>query len=309
MKKRAPKSLVLGACGFVGSHLCEVLAQAGHDLIAFDAPSHVESDSRRAFPSIVRGLGVQPREWGPSTEWAHELSEADFVFLAEEDPGAGPMKEVLAMAGASDVRKVVLLSDALVYGERCPTNHSEEVLPDPTSPRARRLLAAEEVLRAAELCFAILRPAGLYGPRGQRGLREAARPLQVWTEGGDGPAPFLHVRDLARAALHVAVSPQATDPVYNVGDASRLSAGEAARLLARLTGHGFLKISVPRPLYAVQRRVDRFLGRWRPQRLGAPRARCDVERLQSTGFRLEYPDATHGLRDTVAWYKQEGWLA
>ena len=40
-----PRSAVLGACGFLGSHLCEVLVAAGHELLALDEPARVRAPS------------------------------------------------------------------------------------------------------------------------------------------------------------------------------------------------------------------------------------------------------------------------
>jgi len=32
------------------------------------------------------------------------------------------------------------------------------------------------------------------------------------------------------------------------------------------------------------------------------------EKLKATGYRFVYPDPRPGLRDTLQWYRQEGWL-
>ncbi|MGE0709884.1 MAG: NAD-dependent epimerase/dehydratase family protein [Planctomycetota bacterium] len=304
MERRAPRSAVLGACGFLGSHLCEVLAQAGHELVALDAPGRL-TDSERAFPSVVRGLGADPQAWGPGSDWSALLEGIDLLFVALEDPREAPLAAALDAAAEVPVRKVVLISDAVVYGERGDVP-AEEELPDPTTPRARALLAAEDAVRSAGPPHVVLRPAGVYGPRGRRGLRAARRAVSLVAEDFE-PAPFLHVRDLARAALHVAVSPQVHEPVYNLGDESFLSAAEANRLLARLTGHACLRVAPSPALLGAGRRLGRALSRWRAPRERAPR--CDARRLARTGFALEYPQAARGLRETVEWFKQEGWLA
>ena len=32
------------------------------------------------------------------------------------------------------------------------------------------------------------------------------------------------------------------------------------------------------------------------------------EKLKATGYQFVYPDARHGLRDTVLWYRENGWI-
>jgi nucleoside-diphosphate-sugar epimerase len=34
----------------------------------------------------------------------------------------------------------------------------------------------------------------------------------------------------------------------------------------------------------------------------------DNSQLKSTGFQFTYPDARDGLRDTLRWYRDNGWL-
>lgn len=309
-----PRSAVLGACGFLGSHLCEVLVAAGHELLALDEPARVHAASRESFPSVIRGLGVEPLGVESSTNWRACLESVELVFLCE--PERQPHLEPILNDVVGLPLKVVLISDAEVYGPGAV--HSEESLPDPRSRRARALIEIEETLADVGLPHVILRPAGVYGPRCLRTLREARQRVHLHV-GDPRPAAFVHVRDVARAALHVATSPRATDRIYNVADESDLDDEEALDLLSDLTGHPLVSLDLPGPLANAQVRARRLGGqllaalplpraRRGLPRLDVGRTRCDATRLRKTGFFLEVPNVNEGLSDTLTWFRQEGWL-
>ncbi|HBP17836.1 MAG TPA: hypothetical protein DEA08_08585 [Planctomycetes bacterium] len=311
-----PRSAVLGACGFLGSHLCEVLVAAGHELLALDEPSRLDAsaESRESFPGVIRGLGVQPLAAEPATNWRACFEDCELVFLCQPERQRDLDPILSDLSGLP--LKVVLISDAEVYGPGAV--HSEESLPDPRSRRARALIEIEETLADLDLPHVILRPAGVYGPRCLRTLREARQRVHLHV-GDPRPAAFVHVRDVARAALHVATSPRATDRIYNVADESDLDDADALDLLSDLTGHPLVSVDLPGPLASAHARARRLshqllaaLPRPRSRaglpRLDVGRTRCDATRLRKTGFFLEVPDVSEGLRDTLTWFRQEGWL-
>ena len=61
MSDSPPLALVTGACGFIGSHLCEVLAEAGMMVRATDLPEVCKVDDRvrGRYPSVVRKSGAE----------------------------------------------------------------------------------------------------------------------------------------------------------------------------------------------------------------------------------------------------------
>jgi nucleoside-diphosphate-sugar epimerase len=79
-----PLSLVTGACGFMGTHMCEVLAEAGHRIRATDLPAAHEKDDRAKgrFPSVIDRLGVEfvPGDFTRPGDLAALVRDVDYVF-------------------------------------------------------------------------------------------------------------------------------------------------------------------------------------------------------------------------------------
>jgi UDP-glucose 4-epimerase len=79
-----PLSLVTGACGFMGSHMVEVLHAAGHEVRATDLPATLEADDRARgrFPSVCRALGAElvPSDLTKPRSLAPLVQGVDYVF-------------------------------------------------------------------------------------------------------------------------------------------------------------------------------------------------------------------------------------
>ena len=79
-----PKSLVTGACGFMGTHMVEVLAAAGHDVRATDLPSAWAGDDRTTgrFPSVVQRLGAEiiPADLARPETLEPLVKDVDYIF-------------------------------------------------------------------------------------------------------------------------------------------------------------------------------------------------------------------------------------
>src|SRR5262245_2726666 len=79
-----PLSLVTGACGFMGTHMVEILTEAGHRVRATDLAQSYDHDDIRTgrFPSILKKLNV---EFVPADVTNREtvekiLKDVEYVF-------------------------------------------------------------------------------------------------------------------------------------------------------------------------------------------------------------------------------------
>lgn len=343
------KALVTGACGFIGSHMVEALAAAGHDVIAADLPSALDApdDDRTRFPRIC--LAAHAR--------LVDLDVTDRAMVAAAVKGAEVVFHVAAVfdytASESVLRKVNVegtrnLFDGLVAEGTCrrvvnwgaggiygvPTPESIPFREDAPKRPGNAYLASKwdqerlaHAYRARGIEVTSIRPTSPYGPRaaygsGQLLIGLAERPHPIAFKNLRGNIPFVHVRDLCAAAIHLAGHADADGEAYNVTDEGRIDAVGLARLIADEMGTT-ARILPPMPLAAVRKtlsgvaRVSMASARRKGTR---PVLEYDqvqyfghdfvysIDKLKSTGFEFRWPQPEPGLRETLDWYVRNGWL-
>jgi nucleoside-diphosphate-sugar epimerase len=344
------KTLVTGACGFIGSHMVETLAEAGHEVVAADLPAALDAspEDRTRFPEICAAAGAQlapvdvtdpesVQRAIPGVEAVFHVA-AVFDYLAPESllravnvEGTRNLLDALVAHGTC--RRVVNWGAGGIYGIPRP-----EVLPfkedgpkHPTNPYLASKWDQERLAyayRARGIEVTTVRPTSPYGPRaaygsGQLLMGLAARPHPVAFKNMTGNIPFMHVRDLCAAALHLSEYPEADGEAYNTTDDGRIDALELAKIVADEMGTT-AKILPPAPLGVVRKvlsgaakvstRAAKRSGR-RPlleydqvQYFGRNYLYSN-EKLKQTGFRMRWPDPEPGLRATLRWYVDNGWIS
>jgi len=125
------------------------------------------------------------------------------------------------------------------------------------------------------------------------------------------------VRDVCRAALHLALHPETDGESYITNDNGQTSTVEFLRIVSQITGRPFQELpSIPINFLKLNLFIAAALGRWRKKIFGGKPPKfekdtvkyfgadyvCDNSKLRSTGFQFEYPTFESGLRDTVPWY-------
>jgi len=349
-KARPPLSLVTGACGFIGTHMVQVLHDAGHKVRATDLSGAFERDDRERgrFPGVLKDLGVEfvpsdmtrPETLGPILEGVEHVYHIAGVFsysapweTLRRVNVEGTRELCNAMLQRKRVKKLVLWGAGGVYGfppaELLPVR--EEDPKAPPNPYLKSKHEQEQLVmamgRTRGLRYSIVRPTGVYGPRCVYGMgqmmlplirsRRVAVPRNFTTR-----VPLVHVRDVCSAALFLCRSRAADGQAYNLNDDTVISVVEFMRLMAELQGKPFTRLPpVPlAPLKALllgasflERQVARHVTRRSP-RLEADTIRFlgkDIaysnEKIKALGYRFLYPDARAGLRETIDWYRQQGW--
>ncbi len=265
------KTLVLGGCGFIGSHIVDQLVASGHSVRVFDRYPE-------KYREPVRGVDYNFGDFRDTMALIEALVDVELVFhlvsatfpgTAELDPQADVRDNILptlslldAMAKFGVHRLLYLSSGGTVYGipNTVPTPETHPLRPINSYGIVKVTIEhyIELYRRTRRLLPIIIRPSNPYGPRqghvGVQGvittfLNRIARnePIEVW---GDGSVvrDYLYVEDLARLCVTAADSGKVG--VYNGGSGQGTSVREIITYIEQATGR------ILNPVFKQARPVD-----------------------------------------------------
>jgi UDP-glucose 4-epimerase len=256
-------SIVTGAAGFIGSHLCQAVLDSGHLVVGIDSftdyysralkEQHLApflhharfsfeerdlSESRFAIPSrtdVMFHLAAQP---GVRPSWGNEFSQ----YLQNN---VAATRSLLEAVRREPVGKLIYASSSSVYGGRAG-RLLETAAPEPLTPYGVSKLAAEHLCNAYAKSFripvVILRLFTVYGP-GQRPDMAFSRfidaafneqPIELY---GDGRQTrnVTYIRDAVAAMLLVAASPF-TNTIFNIAGMDSPSMLDAVEIIGQTLG-------------------------------------------------------------------------
>lgn len=281
------RCVVFGANGFIGSHVCEALLHAGHQVVAFDVSRdflslrHLESDrletctgdflDRAAVHSALRGA-----------DWVFHLvsttipstSNNNMVFDVQTNVVASI--ELMEECVASGVKRLVYASSGgTVYGLPTTDPVREDSERQPIVSYGCTKLMVESYCHLFQHQFNLrsisLRLANPYGP-GHHGLAQGAipvflkrmqagKPITIW---GDGSVTrdYVYVTDVAQAFVKAAEY-EGKHNIFNVGSGIGLSLRALLSHLEEATGQS------AEVIYEAPRSFD------------VPRIVLDISRAQS----------------------------
>jgi UDP-glucose 4-epimerase len=253
------KIVVTGGAGFIGSHIAERLAAAGHEVSVLDDLSAGARDNVSARVKLVE-LDVASTE---ASAFVASTAPAVIVHCAAQSSVAAsfddPVKDARSnllgtlqmLRGAVDAqssRFVYLTTGGALYGEAELLPTSEEAPARPLSPYGLSKWAGEEYLRRLapeRLVVSILRLANVFGPRqradGEGGvvsifLDQMLRREQVEIFGdGDQTRDFVYVGDVVDA-VRAAMDADRSVTV-NIGTGVGTSINSLFERAAEVTGY------------------------------------------------------------------------
>lgn len=258
------RTLVTGAAGFVGAHLCAHLLAEGNDVIGIDAMTDFYDVRRKKanLTALTDWNSFAFRRQDLLTAPLHRLLDGvEVVFHLAGQPGVRPSwgpefavyvnrnilatQRLLEASRRVPVRKIIYASSSSVYGDAESYPTTEAMRPRPVSPYGVTKLAAEHLCELYRVNFGIptasLRLFTVYGPR-QRPDMAFARLIGAALRGtpfplfGDGAQTrdFTYVTDVVSAMCAAARSPWTG--VANIGGGSRTSMAEVLRIVGTLVG-------------------------------------------------------------------------
>jgi nucleoside-diphosphate-sugar epimerase len=328
--------LVTGACGFVGSHFIDLLLQDSKYMVrGMDLPEAPCSFLSREAEFMTGDL-CNPATLVRVVKGVDVIVHAASLFRYSApwaklyDVNVEGTKNLCHAAAKADVSKVVLISSAGVYGvpQSLPAREHDPVNPSNAYERSKleQEQIALQVCSEHQLNLLILRPAPIYGPRNRYGIGTLLRmvalgQLPIISKNLNTLVPLVHVTDVVGAALHLLSLPTAWGQVYNVVDDSTYRKYELFSYVAPLLNAKIYYTRFP----LLPRWLLTALAMWAEWKARnfthkAPKieqATIDLmfhdyqysnAKLKDTGYQLVYPDAKHGLAETIAWYQKNNWL-
>ena len=316
--------LITGAAGFIGSHLVEALTARGEAVRALVR----RSSSQRYLPAVEVAYGDLTAGDGLASALRgvrvviHVAGVTKALRPADYYAGNVRATETLARSVAGTGIRLVHVSSLAAAGpssENLPL--TEDAEPRPITPYGKSKLEAERVVRTLVPDTVILRPPVVYGPR-DTGVFEVLKPLsRGWAleiSGGARWFSAVYVKDLAEGLIAAAGSPAAAGRTYFLAHPKPLSWGQLARVASGIMRRRARTVRIPLP---VARAVglsaelwSRFTGKpgvLSRDKIAEAQCRawtCDPSRAaRELGFTARTP-VEEGLAETLAWYKEAGWL-
>lgn len=298
--------LVLGASGFIGSHIVDKCLQDQYSVIGVDVMTSARSSSNgyRHYAGAITEELLQLLFTQNQIETVVFAAGRASVQASYQSPITDHQENVMAFLQVCEaIRRyspesfLVLLSSAAVYGNPEQLPIAESAPTNPISPYGFHKVQAEWIAREYASCFQLristLRLFSCYG-EGQRKLLlwdlchklEKEGPLELRGKGNES-RDFIHVEDVAAFILHLTGLSLPRYTIFNLAGGREISIQSVAEKLVS---------------YTSPERDVRFEGK---ENTGNPDNWCaDITSMKQTGFT---PSITfeEGLRRYYNWFIEQ----
>ena len=333
------KVLVTGASGFIGSFLVEgglergMLTWAG---IRKTSSRKYLQDKRIRFAELNFGdkeklkkqLAGHKQEHGG---WDYIIHCAGVTkCLHQEDFDKGNFQATVNFVEALKELDMVperfmYISSLSIFGpiheeSYEPINEKDEAQPN-TAYGVSKLKSEKYLQSLADFPYVIYRPTGVYGPR-ERDYFLMAQSVKQHVDFAAGfkrqEITFIYVKDLVQA-VYLGVKPEALCRAYFVSDGEVYESSTFSELIRKELGNPWL-VRIKCPLIILK--CISLLAEFGAKCMGKVSTlngdkynimkqrnwRCDISPLvDELGYHPEYL-LERGVKETMAWYKKEGWL-
>jgi nucleoside-diphosphate-sugar epimerase len=339
--KERGRVLITGAAGFSGHHMVMEAVEAGFQVRATDVSS-------RHYSAMFDALGVEfisadiTRREGLDILFEdisgvihvagiHDYSTPDKMIFAVNVDG---VKNVCDAAAKAGVRRFVHWSSVAVYGydwhDGRPVNEDDAKLTPPLNNYNISKWQGEKVVRKYQrehdLPAVILRPAAIYGIRSEYGLANVFKQAyldrnkkkMLMAGKGNCLEAFLHIKDMCRAAIFAYDKDTMIGEAYNVADDTHITTEEFFRFVCRYLLNqekDFLKLPLwaLSPVAVIAQAWARVSGgRSLLEKATLNYLNCDKywdnSKIKTAGFQFAYPTMEAGMKETLEWYKKNGWF-
>ncbi len=328
------KILITGASGFIGSFIVEEALRQGFETWAAvrrsssreylqDERIHFIELNLSSKEQLVEQLRGQEFDYVVHAAGVTKcLDKRDFHRINTE----GTKNLVLALQELQmPLKRFVFVSSLSIFGaikEQQPYDEIRETdTPRPNTAYGRSKLEAEQFLATTTLPYIILRPTGVYGPR-EKDYFIMAKSIKQHSDFAVGykrqDITFVYVSDVVQAVF-LALEKGQTGRKYFLSDGQVYQSTTFSDLIHEELGRPWW-IRITAPVWVL--RVVTFFGEYVGRMTGKVTAlnndkynilkqrnwRCDIEpAIRELGYHPEV-DLKEGVRRSIQWYKENGWL-
>lgn len=298
--------VITGGAGFIGSHVADAYAAAGHELLVIDSLWEHGGGRRANVGNGISFVQMDVRDEAIGRVFAdfkpeivnHHAAQHS-VAISARDPiydaqvNVVGLLNVLENASRQGARKFIFASSGATFGTPEHLPITDATPQRPSSPYGITKFVGEHYLRFfrenRELDYTALRYGNVYGPRqdpnGEAGVISifigkflARQPVRIdWD--GEQTRDYVFVTDVARANL--AALERGSGEAYVIGTGVKTSVNDIYRTLAKISG-----------FEAPIQRAPARPGDARDAQFDSARARSELHWLPSTplddGIRATY---------------------
>ncbi|MBN1399527.1 MAG: NAD-dependent epimerase/dehydratase family protein [Anaerolineae bacterium] len=307
--------LVTGAAGFIGSHVCERLAELGHTVVGIDCFTPYYAQALKELNArAIRAAGVELLTLDlAGDDLVDAVQPSEVVYHLAAQPGISastPFETYLrnnviatqrlleAIQSLDPAPFFVNIATSSIYGADATGPETAE--PKPTSHYGVTKLAAEQLVMAQQrdqgLPACSLRLFSVYGPRERpeklypmliRSIL-AGRPFPLYEGSEHHLRSYTYVGDIIDGLVAVLAHREAClGQILNIGTDQVITTGEGIRIVEEIMGQ---KAEIVR----------------RPRRPGDQlRTHATIDKARRLLGYDPHVTPEQGLRDEVAWYRDQ----
>ena len=310
-KKNLEKVLILGGCGFLGSHVAEGLLESGHVVRIFDK---VKVDTKN-INHIIDDLQMMEGDFTNEKDVARAIKGIDYIFhfigttlpkTSTENPvydlesNVVSTLKLLNLATNKKIKKLIFTSSGgTVYGVPRSIPISEDHPTNPICAYGISKLMVEKYLELYHLTqgldYVIFRIANLYGERQNpypfQGavavflrLVKEGKPVTIWGK-GDVIRDYIYIKDIVHVLLN-AIQIKNRQRVFNLGSGKGTTLNELIEVVEKVTGQ------TVKTTYSERRTID------------VPANVLDITRAHEEFNFLPNTSLPEGVRKTWQWLNQ-----
>ena len=240
---------ITGGAGFIGTHLCQKLAQK-HDVTIYDNFSNSTQEnfsSKTQKVSIIPGdildyqkLSSAMKNHNIVIHLAAKIDVIDSIINPEFtfETNVKGTQNVLDSCMLNGITKIIATSSAAIYQNVSKGTINEENKTEPLSPYGKSKLEMEKMITLSKIDSTILRLFNVYGNDSADGVivnfKENIQNNKQLTIFGDGKAirDFVHVDDVING---IVLSISSKSGIFNIASGTGTSINDLAKLFIHLS--------------------------------------------------------------------------